>query len=115
MVKSLIMAARCARRTLRLPSTVLSVFCRPSSLASGGTKLGPSSSAKPISASRSSHQKLAFSRLPIELGGAQSLMPLHSVTASALFTSLLSLSTNKWGCLSAGSFCGGQQLRRLLV
>lgn len=42
-------------------------------------------------------------RLPEQLGGAQmSLMPLYSVTASALFTSLLSVQNNKWGCLSEG-------------
>ena len=29
-------------------------------------------------------------------------MPLHSVTASALLTSLLSLSNQSWGCLSEG-------------
>ena len=42
-------------------------------------------------------------RLPVELGGALSLMPLHSVTASALFTSLLSLNNVNWGCLSEGT------------
>lgn len=42
-------------------------------------------------------------RLPVELTGVQlSLMPLHSVTASALFTSLLSLHNHNWGCLSEG-------------
>lgn len=42
-------------------------------------------------------------RLPVELTGMQqSLMPLHSVTASALFTSLLSLHNHNWGCLSEG-------------
>lgn len=32
----------------------------------------------------------------------QSLMPLHSVTASALLTSLLSVYNDNWGCLSEG-------------
>lgn len=41
-------------------------------------------------------------RLPVELGGAQSLIPLHSATASALLTSLLSLHNTSWGCLSEG-------------
>lgn len=42
-------------------------------------------------------------RLPVELTGVQqSLMPLHSVTASALFASLLSVQNNNWGCLSEG-------------
>lgn len=41
-------------------------------------------------------------RLPVELGGMLTVMPLHSITASALFTSLLSLSSHSWGCLSEG-------------
>lgn len=41
-------------------------------------------------------------RLPVGLGGAQSLIPLHSATASALLTSLLSLHNTSWGCLSEG-------------
>ena len=43
----------------------------------------------------------------MELASLQSLMPLHSVTASALSTSLLSLQNDKWGCLSEGNsyFC----------
>jgi hypothetical protein len=42
-------------------------------------------------------------RVPVQLAGAQvSLTPLHSATASALFTSLLSLHNNSWGCLSEG-------------
>ncbi|RZC28249.1 hypothetical protein D0Y65_000309, partial [Glycine soja] len=55
--------------------------------------------------SYSSPQKraLSFSRLPVLLVGAQvSLTPLHSATASAMFTSLLSLHNTNWGCLSEG-------------
>lgn len=45
-------------------------------------------------------------RLPVELTGVQqSLMPLHSVTASALFASLLSVQNDNWGCLSEGIVC----------
>lgn len=40
----------------------------------------------------------------MELGGAVTLMPLHSATASALFTSLLSLHNQSWGCLSEGNY-----------
>jgi hypothetical protein len=46
----------------------------------------------------------------VQLAGAQvSLTPLHSATASALFTSLLCLHNNTWGCLSEGIlvFFGG--------
>ncbi|XP_042504703.1 ATP-dependent DNA helicase PIF6-like [Macadamia integrifolia] len=39
-------------------------------------------------------------RLPMELGCSQSLMPLHNITASALFISILSLKSGNWGRLS---------------
>ncbi|KAL9275805.1 hypothetical protein AKJ16_DCAP25504 [Drosera capensis] len=45
---------------------------------------------------------LNSSRVPVELGAAGSLMPLHSVTVFALYTSLLSLYSGSWGCLSGG-------------
>lgn len=46
---------------------------------------------------------LLLFRIPEQLAGARmSLMPLHSITASALFTSLLSAHNIKWGCLSEG-------------
>ncbi|KAK9053990.1 hypothetical protein SSX86_025065 [Deinandra increscens subsp. villosa] len=44
-----------------------------------------------------------LSRLPVELGGMQSLMPLHSVTASALLKSMLSSNVGQWGSLSEGA------------
>lgn len=40
----------------------------------------------------------------MELSAGISLIPLHSVTASALLTSLLSLSNQNWSCLSEGIF-----------
>ena len=43
-------------------------------------------------------------RLPVALGCTESLMPLHSATASALFTSMLSVHSQSWGCLSEGKF-----------
>ncbi|KAL8233958.1 hypothetical protein R6Q59_020058 [Mikania micrantha] len=43
-----------------------------------------------------------LSRLPVELGSMQSLMPLHSVTASALLQSMLSSEIGQWGSLSEG-------------
>ena len=42
-------------------------------------------------------------RLPVQLAGLQSMLPLHSATAAALFTSQLSLHKDKWGCLSEGN------------
>lgn len=41
--------------------------------------------------------------LPRVLGSANSLMPLHSVTASALLKSLLSSEVSQWGSLSEGT------------
>ncbi|XP_076906918.1 uncharacterized protein LOC143563206 [Bidens hawaiensis] len=43
-----------------------------------------------------------LSRLPVELGSMQSLMPLHSATASALLKSMLSSEVGQWGTLSEG-------------
>ncbi|KAH7658712.1 hypothetical protein IHE45_17G107900 [Dioscorea alata] len=41
-------------------------------------------------------------RLPVELACAQSLMPYHSATASALLNSMLSSKSGNWGWLSEG-------------
>ncbi|KAJ0962842.1 hypothetical protein J5N97_027964 [Dioscorea zingiberensis] len=41
-------------------------------------------------------------RLPVELGCAQSLMPYHSATASALLNSMLASKSGNWGWLSEG-------------
>ncbi|XP_078168571.1 protein NUCLEAR FUSION DEFECTIVE 6, mitochondrial-like [Carex rostrata] len=62
---------------------------------------GARSSAPP---SRVSRPMLSspFSRLPVELGCAQSLMPLHSATATALLTSMLSQKPGTWAWLSEG-------------
>ncbi|KAJ4711111.1 Protein NUCLEAR FUSION DEFECTIVE 6 chloroplastic/mitochondrial-like [Melia azedarach] len=99
------MAANCGRRTLQLTSaSAKTLLSRSSPLSPTAAKLsGLASPIKSSSASRlSSLRKLTLPRLPVELGGAFSLMPLHSVTASALFTSLLSLQNEYWGCLSEG-------------
>ncbi|OAY32599.1 uncharacterized protein LOC110629399 [Manihot esculenta] len=106
------MAANGARRTLQFSSaSARTLLARSPSSTSSKTipsPFAPKASSltglfpKSSSASRLSPHKLSFSRLPVELGGALSLMPLHSVTASALFTSLLSLHNDTWGCLSEG-------------
>ncbi|KAL5100546.1 hypothetical protein RYX36_004873 [Vicia faba] len=97
-------SSNCVRKSLQIASSsAKTLLSRRSTL--------PSSSSNPnkFNASASSFQvsphkrSLSNSWLPVQLAGAQvSLTPLHSVTASALFTSLLSLHNNNWGCLSEG-------------
>ncbi|XP_028754387.1 uncharacterized protein LOC114713886 [Neltuma alba] len=102
------MAATCSRKSLQLASaSARAHLSRRSSSAftSDASKLGGLGSCRASSASRVAAQRrsLSFSWLPKQLAGAQvSLMPLHSATSTALFTSLLSLHSNKWGCLSEG-------------
>ncbi|KAL6192525.1 hypothetical protein ACLB2K_033612 [Fragaria x ananassa] len=99
------MAANCARRTLQFSSASAKTLFNSSSsspFASKAFKLSELAGAKTTSIPRFATQKLKFSRLPVELAAAQSLIPLHSATASALFTSLLSLHNTSWGCLSEG-------------
>ncbi|XP_057528774.1 protein NUCLEAR FUSION DEFECTIVE 6, mitochondrial [Amaranthus tricolor] len=99
------MATLCgrARQILQSSSTrsaVSKLWNPKSSLSAESSKYpGFTASHKP----RFSLQNLfTSSRIPVELGCAESLMPLHTVTASALFTSLLSLHSQSWGCLSEG-------------
>ncbi|KAI6694805.1 hypothetical protein NL676_022515 [Syzygium grande] len=108
------MAATCAKTGLRLASASAKTLLTrssssspspsSSSLSSATSKLRGLSSAAPVSSSSRffTARRVGLSRLPVELGGALSMMPLHSVTASALFTSLLCLSSHSWGCLSEG-------------
>ncbi|XP_027362178.1 protein NUCLEAR FUSION DEFECTIVE 6, chloroplastic/mitochondrial [Abrus precatorius] len=94
------MAANWGRKTLQLASSsTRTLFSRRSSPPSVS-----SSYATNFNGLSSPHKRaLSFSRVPVQLAGAQvSLTPLHSVTASALFTSLLSLHNTNWGCLSEG-------------
>ncbi|KAF8052365.1 hypothetical protein N665_1568s0003 [Sinapis alba] len=100
------MAANGVRRALKLSSsTGRTLFGRSPAAASSGPNVGKSAGfgfANGSSSSRSSLRRLTFSRVPVELSAGVSLIPLHSVTASALLTSLLSLSNQSWGCLSEG-------------
>ncbi|EOY00461.1 Uncharacterized protein TCM_010330 isoform 3, partial [Theobroma cacao] len=99
------MAASCGRRTLQFScASAKTILTHSTSSRSANNKLAGLFSLKPTSASRFSLRNLISSRLPVELGGAVTLMPLHSATASALFTSLLSLHNQSWGCLSEGIF-----------
>ncbi|XP_058776470.1 protein NUCLEAR FUSION DEFECTIVE 6, mitochondrial isoform X3 [Vicia villosa] len=97
-------ASNCVRKSLQIASS------SAKTLLSRRSPLPPSSSnPNKFNASASSFQasphkrSLSNSWFPVQLAGAQvSLTPLHSATASALFTSLLSLHNNNWGCLSEG-------------
>ncbi|KAI4384288.1 hypothetical protein MLD38_002463 [Melastoma candidum] len=68
----------------------------------GGVRVGEGLGSSSSSPSRRLANSRAFSRIPVELGGAMTLMPMHSATATALLTSLLCLSSRSWGCLSEG-------------
>ncbi|XP_010427806.1 PREDICTED: protein NUCLEAR FUSION DEFECTIVE 6, chloroplastic/mitochondrial isoform X1 [Camelina sativa] len=105
------MAANGMRRALQVSSSSAKILFGRSSAASSSSKIGKSagiafgngSSSSSSSSSRPSLRRLTFSsRVPVELSAGVSLVPLHSVTASALLTSLLSLSNQNWSCLSEG-------------
>ncbi|XWS22590.1 hypothetical protein CRYUN_Cryun29cG0049500 [Craigia yunnanensis] len=97
------MAASCGRRTLEFCcASAKTILTHSPSSRAANSKLAGLFSTKTTSASRFSLRNITSSRLPVELGGAVTLMPLHSTTASALFTSLLSLHNQSWGCLSEG-------------
>ncbi|KAK1259797.1 hypothetical protein QJS04_geneDACA010244 [Acorus gramineus] len=91
--------ANCARRTFLSsvsPRTLLRSLA--SSKSSPFTLL--SKRKLPLNVSR--QYKICLYRLPLELGCVQSLMPLHSATASVLLNSMLSSKTGSWGWLSEG-------------
>ncbi|CAK9161334.1 unnamed protein product [Ilex paraguariensis] len=105
------MASNSARNFLQRSTTSAKSFlfdCRktqsPLSFASSRSQFGGLPPTNPTPSSRlcRSHHSFFSSRLPVELVCAQSLMPLHSVTASALLKSLLSSEVGQWGCLSEG-------------
>ncbi|KAA0064697.1 dual-specificity RNA methyltransferase RlmN isoform X1 [Cucumis melo var. makuwa] len=101
------MAACCSWKTIPISSSsARALLHRPSSSPSAShfvsipTMSGGLHSARPAASSRFSVQRLTNFSLPVELASMQSLMPLRSVTASALFTSLLSFHNNSRRCLS---------------
>ncbi|KAI8533723.1 hypothetical protein RHMOL_Rhmol10G0031300 [Rhododendron molle] len=74
----------------------------PPSVSSGTSNVGGLAPSNPAPSTRLSRPRRPFSspRLPVELGCGDSLMPLHSATASALLNSMLSSKVGQWGCLS---------------
>ncbi|XP_059670165.1 protein NUCLEAR FUSION DEFECTIVE 6, mitochondrial-like [Cornus florida] len=99
------MASNSGRRLLqRSTETVRALLSRSQRAQSTPFNLSGLAPTKPTPSSRLSGQNHSFffSRLPVELGCAESLMPLHSATASALLTSMLSSKVGQWGTLSEG-------------
>ncbi|CAA3001280.1 Hypothetical predicted protein [Olea europaea subsp. europaea] len=102
------MASSCARkfvqRSVSSAKTFLNRIQSSPSVATGPSKLSGLAPATPSPASRVSprHGSLFSSRQPVELSSGESLMPLHSVTASVLLKSMLSSKVGQWGCLSEG-------------
>ncbi|KAL8471357.1 hypothetical protein ACS0TY_028227 [Phlomoides rotata] len=95
------MASRCARNLVQRSSSSAKSLLFPTqsshSVSAGAPKL--CGLAPAVSRRRS---PFFASRLPVELGCGESLMPLHSVTASALLNSMLSSKIGRWGFLSEG-------------
>ncbi|CAN0892927.1 hypothetical protein LINGRAHAP2_LOCUS17861 [Linum grandiflorum] len=115
------MAANGARRVIRCSSTK-TLFSGASSVkrgasspsASKASSFTPTLSPSKPSFRRPTLSRMAICRFPVELGGALSMMPLHSATSSALFTSLLSLHSQSWGCLSEGTLLSLMSLNAAL-
>ncbi|KAL0450656.1 UNVERIFIED_CONTAM: hypothetical protein Slati_1622000 [Sesamum latifolium] len=96
------MASYCSRNLVqRSSNTARTLLFRGQSshsVAAGPSKLSGLTPTIPRPSPR--HRSFLSSRLPVELGCGESLMPLHSVTASALLNSMLSSKVGQWGFLS---------------
>ncbi|KAL9668607.1 hypothetical protein QQ045_006144 [Rhodiola kirilowii] len=97
------MASNCSRFIARTASTKISSLksAMKSTSASSAT---PRFALPTKSATSSPLRRFSISRTPSELGGVQSLMPLHSAVAAARMTSCLSSSTS-CTALSQGTLC----------
>ncbi|XP_047955698.1 protein NUCLEAR FUSION DEFECTIVE 6, mitochondrial-like [Salvia hispanica] len=95
--------ASCARNLVqRSSNTAKTLLFRTQSSHSGAPKLSGFASTLPRPSPRPRPFFSSTSRLPVELGCGESLMPLHSATASALLNSMLSSKVGRWGYLSEG-------------
>ncbi|KAF5949049.1 hypothetical protein HYC85_015006 [Camellia sinensis] len=101
------MATNSARRLFQRSTSSAKAFLSRKSRTQLPSNLGglvPSSnSAPPSRVSRRLHSFFSTSRLPMELGCGESLIPLHSATASSLLNSMLSTKVGQWGYLSEGT------------
>ncbi|KAL0461683.1 UNVERIFIED_CONTAM: protein NUCLEAR FUSION defective, chloroplastic/mitochondrial [Sesamum latifolium] len=98
------MASNCARNIVnRSISSAKTLLCRAQSSHSVASGRSNFTGLAPTNLPLSLRRRLFFSaRLPVEVGCAESLMPLHSATASALLKSMLSSKVGRWGFLSEG-------------
>ncbi|KAL3640123.1 hypothetical protein CASFOL_015091 [Castilleja foliolosa] len=93
------MASHCARNIVsRSTSSAKSLLSRAQSHRSFPSVTSPLGGTARITPRR--RPFFSSSRLPVELGCSESLMPLHSVTASALLKSMLSSKVGQWSVLS---------------
>ncbi|KAF5954404.1 hypothetical protein HYC85_007260 [Camellia sinensis] len=110
------MATDSARRLFqRSTSSAKAFLCRKSrtQLPSNLGGLAPFSNSAPPSRVSRRHRSFfstrfgavngQCSRLPVELGCGESLMPPHSATASSLLNYVLSSKVGQWGCLCEGT------------
>ncbi|GMP95976.1 hypothetical protein CsSME_00044823 [Camellia sinensis var. sinensis] len=100
------MATDSARRLFqRSTSSAKAFLCRKSrtQLPSNLGGLAPFSNSAPPSRVSRRHRSFFSTRLPVELGCGESLMPPHSATASSLLNYVLSSKVGQWGCLCEGT------------
>ncbi|KAM7494075.1 hypothetical protein LguiB_028684 [Lonicera macranthoides] len=89
-----------------LKSAIKSNVRTPSSASINRSATPSSSSSKlplPTRSTSSPLRRFSLSRSPSELGGVQSLLPLHSAVAAARMTSCLSLTSRSCRALSQGT------------
>ncbi|GMP75691.1 hypothetical protein CsSME_00032685 [Camellia sinensis var. sinensis] len=99
------METNSARRLFQRSSSPAKAFMSRKSRTQSPSNLGglaPSSNFAPPSRVSRHHHSFFSTRLPVELGCGESLMPFHSTTASSLLISVLSSKVGQWGSLSEG-------------
>ncbi|XP_006355434.1 uncharacterized protein [Solanum tuberosum] len=98
------MASRCSRIINKGSISSIRSAIKLNSQSASSTTSFSSFSASTRSAS-SPLRRLSFSRIPSELGGVQSMLPLHNAVATARMTSCLSSTSRSCRALSQGTLC----------
>ncbi|CAN4077982.1 unnamed protein product [Withania somnifera] len=104
------MASRCSRIINRASISSIRSAIKLNSQSPSSTTSFSSFSASTRSASVSSpsiilFKVINFCRIPSELGGLQSMLPLHNAVATARMTSCLSSTSRSCRALSQGTLC----------